>query len=60
MEILLYLLSGFSGLLYKIVWARLLSLHIGHTAGAVSTVLAAFMGGLAVGAFVAGAGTSDD
>lgn len=52
--VFLYLLSGFAGLLYEIVWLRLLALELGHTAGAVSTVLAAFMGGLAAGAFFGG------
>jgi len=50
----LYFLSGFVGLLYEIVWLRLLSLELGHTAGAIATVLAAFMGGLAAGAGLAG------
>jgi spermidine synthase len=50
----LYFLSGVAGLLYEIVWLRLLSLELGHTAGAIATVLAAFMGGLAVGAALGG------
>jgi spermidine synthase len=50
----LYFLSGFTGLLYEIVWLRLLALELGHTAGAVATTLAAFMGGLAGGAALAG------
>jgi len=52
--LLLYLLSGAAALLYEVVWLRLLTLSMGHTAGAVGTVLAAFMGGLAAGAWVAG------
>ena len=56
--ILLYLLSGFAGLLYEIVWSRLLALQLGHTSGAISTVLAAFMGGLAAGAFFGGRAAS--
>ena len=56
--ILLYLLSGFAGLVYEIVWSRLLALQLGHTSGAISTVLAAFMGGLAAGAFFGGRATS--
>ena len=36
------------------VWARRLTLEMGQTAAAVSTVLAAFMGGLALGAHVGG------
>ena len=52
--LLLYFLSGSAALLYEVVWLRLLTLSMGHTAGAVGTVLAAFMGGLAAGAWVAG------
>jgi spermidine synthase len=52
---LLYLCSGAAGLVYEIVWTRLLSLHLGHSVAAVGTVLAAFMGGLAAGAVIAGA-----
>jgi spermidine synthase len=52
--LLLYFLSGVAALLYEVVWLRLLTLSMGHTAGAVGTVLAAFMGGLAAGSWVAG------
>lgn len=52
--ILLYAASGAAALVYQVVWTRLLTLQMGHTAAAVSTVLAAFMGGLAVGAWLAG------
>src|SRR5262245_65471093 len=51
---LLYLVSGFTGLLYEIVWSRIFALHLGHTSGAISTVLAAFMGGLAIGSLAGG------
>jgi len=34
---------------YEVAWTRLLTLFLGHTTAAVSTVLAAFMGGLAIG-----------
>jgi spermidine synthase len=50
----LYACSGAAGLIYEIVWTRLISLQLGHTVAAVGTVLAAFMGGLAAGALVAG------
>ena len=50
---LAYLVSGAAGLVYQVVWMRVLALHAGHTAAAVSTVLAAFMGGLALGAALA-------
>ena len=42
-------LSGAAGLIYEIVWARYLALFLGHTSYAVVAVLAAFMGGLALG-----------
>ena len=50
----LFLLSGFSGLVYQLVWIRLLSHLLGGTTFAISTVLAAFMGGLALGSFYFG------
>ena len=50
----LYTCSGAAGLVYEIVWTRLLSLQLGHTVAAVGTVLAAFMGGLAAGAAIGG------
>jgi spermidine synthase len=50
----LYLASGAAALVYEVVWTRLLTLQLGHTVAAASTVLAAFMGGLASGAWIAG------
>ena len=50
-----YALSGCAALVYEVVWTRLLTLHLGHSASAVSTVLAAFMGGMGAGALVGGA-----
>jgi spermidine synthase len=41
-------------LIYEILWARMLGLVFGATTLAVSTVLAAFMGGLALGSAQAG------
>ena len=49
-----FLLSGATGLIYEILWARMLGLVFGATTLAVSTVLAAFMGGLALGSALAG------
>jgi spermidine synthase len=49
-----YFCSGAAALLYQVAWARLLTLHMGQTVAAVGTVLAAFMGGLAGGASLAG------
>ena len=52
--LVVYMLSGAAGLVYEVTWTRLLTLQLGHTVAAASTVLAAFMGGLAVGAWMAG------
>ena len=49
-----YICSGAAGLIYEVSWARLLTLSMGHTTAAASTVVAAFMGGLALGAAVGG------
>ncbi|MDR1990435.1 MAG: fused MFS/spermidine synthase [Acidobacteriaceae bacterium] len=50
-----YTLSGVAGLIYEVCWTRLLTQYIGHTTAAASTVVAAFMGGLALGASAGGA-----
>ncbi len=50
----LYAASGAAALVYEVTWTRLLTLQLGHTVAAASTVLAAFMGGLAIGAWFAG------
>src|SRR5579862_9873980 len=44
-----FFLSGAAGLIYQVVWSKALGLVFGHTAYAVATVLAVFMGGLASG-----------
>src|SRR4030095_1090225 len=46
--------SGLSGLVYQVVWVRELVLVFGATTFAVSTVLTAFMGGLALGSYYFG------
>jgi spermidine synthase len=51
---LCFVLSGATGLIYEVLWARMLGLVFGATTLAVSTVLAAFMGGLALGSALAG------
>src|SRR5262245_23624292 len=50
----LFFISGVSGLIYQSLWLRLLSLVFGVTIHAASTVLASFMGGLAIGTILAG------
>jgi spermidine synthase len=52
--VVLFLASGFSGLVYQVAWVRLLTPVFGVTAYAISTVIASFMGGLALGSYVAG------
>ena len=47
---LLFFLSGTSGLVYEVIWVRIIGLGFGNTVAAVSTVLAAFMAGLGLGA----------
>ncbi len=49
-----FFLSGLSGLIYEIVWLKMLILVIGNTVFSTTTVLTAFMGGLALGSFIAG------
>jgi spermidine synthase len=51
---LLFFVSGMCGLIYQVLWLRLLALVFGVTVYAASTVLASFMGGLALGSLVAG------
>jgi spermidine synthase len=50
----LFFLSGMTGLIYEILWSRQFALLFGTTLPAVTTVLAAFMGGMALGSLVFG------
>lgn len=50
----IFLFSGVSGLLYEVVWLRILIRVFGVTLDAVSTILTAYMAGLALGALLAG------
>ncbi len=49
-----FFLSGISGLIYEVVWTRMLILIFGSTTFAISTILTAYMGGLALGSLLAG------
>ncbi len=49
-----FFLSGAAGLVYEVVWARYLTLVVGGTAWAHVLVLAAYMGGLALGSWTFG------
>ena len=50
--LLLFMASGFSALVYEIVWYQLLQLTIGSTAVSLGVLLATFMGGLCLGSTV--------
>lgn len=52
--LVLFFFSGACGLTYQVLWLRQLSLIFGVTVYAASTVLAAFMTGLALGSVLAG------
>ncbi|MBD3182054.1 MFS transporter, partial [Candidatus Poribacteria bacterium] len=49
-----FFLSGASGLMYEVAWNRMLGLTFGNTIFASSTVLTAFMSGLALGSYISG------
>ena len=49
-----FFLSGVSSLIYQVVWSRTLTLVFGATVFAVTTVLTAFMAGMALGSFYLG------
>ncbi|GAB4310960.1 MAG: fused MFS/spermidine synthase [Candidatus Sumerlaeia bacterium] len=50
----LFFLTGISGLIYQVVWTRQLTYVFGASLYAVASVVAAFMGGLALGSWVFG------
>jgi spermidine synthase len=47
---LLFAISGASALIYQLAWVRYFALEFGSTTLAIATVIAVFMGGLAIGA----------
>ncbi len=51
---ILFFVSGMTGLIYEVVWTRMFTSVFGNTTYAISAVLAAFMGGLALGSIVIG------
>ncbi|MFC1799592.1 fused MFS/spermidine synthase [Candidatus Eisenbacteria bacterium] len=51
---ILFLFSGATGLAYQVVWIRMLVRTFGATSFAISTVLAAYMAGLALGSYLFG------
>jgi spermidine synthase len=48
----LFVLSGFAGLIYESIWSHYLKLFLGHAAYAQTLVLAIFMGGMALGSWL--------
>ena len=46
---LVFVFSGFSGLIYESIWSHYLKLFLGHAAYAQTLVLIIFMGGMAIG-----------
>jgi spermidine synthase len=50
---LIFTASGFAGLIYQSIWSHYLKLFLGHAAYAQTLVLAIFMGGMALGAWLA-------
>ncbi len=50
----LFFFSGLAGLMYEVLWNRLLVLQMGNTAYSLATILTVFMGGLALGSYVGG------
>src|SRR5262245_15265074 len=50
----IFFLSGATGLVYEVIWVRLTGLLFGNTSQAISTVLGAFMAGLALGSWILG------
>ena len=50
----IFFISGATGLVYEVIWVRLTGLVFGNTSHAISTVLGAFMAGLALGSWKLG------
>src|SRR4051812_19986809 len=49
---LVFVASGFAGLIYESIWTHYLKLFLGHAAYAQTLVLAIFMGGLTLGSWL--------
>jgi len=52
--LLLFAMSGAAGLMYEVVWRRMLSVVMGGSVYATAAVLSSFMGGLFLGSIVVG------
>ena len=51
--LLLFFLSGVAGLIYESIWTHYLKLFVGHAAYAQMLVLVIYMGGMALGSWIA-------
>ncbi len=51
---IIFFFSGVAGLIYESIWTHYLKLFLGHAAYAQTLVLIIFMGGLAIGSYLAG------
>ena len=52
--LILFFFSGASGLIYEVIWQGMLNLVFGNTTFATTTVIASFMGGMALGSYFFG------
>lgn len=50
----LFFISGIAGLIYESIWSHYLKLFLGHAAYSQTIVLVIYMGGMALGAWIAG------
>jgi len=50
--LVIFVVSGFTGLIYESIWSHYLKLFLGHAAYAQTAVLAIFMGGMALGSWL--------
>lgn len=48
----IFVVSGFTGLIYESIWSQYLKLFLGHAAYAQTIVLMIFMGGMAIGSWL--------
>lgn len=52
--LMIFFISGACGLIHEVAWTRLLRHIMGNTTFSITTVLCAFMGGLALGSYLGG------
>ncbi|MBI5674627.1 MAG: fused MFS/spermidine synthase [Nitrospirae bacterium] len=50
----IFFLTGFSALIYQLIWQRVLAIHAGVDMYSVITIIAAFMAGLGIGSLIGG------